>query len=577
MNDSAFQQASLNAAREDFRQARQQAALQDLFARFTGQSADLLSFEDVRRKLRATDTTERGLQEVPVSAIVGTTGRYTDFTRTFLPRGGVDEGRWARVKAATETEAAGLPPVELYKIGAAYFVKDGHHRVSIARQLGAETVQGYVTEVSSKVPLSPTDQPDDVIRKAEYAEFLEATRLDTLRAGVDLTLSVPGQYARVRELIELHGFLQEAAQHRNLTDAEVLASWYDNEYLPVVRVIRERGLLRDFPGRTEADLYVWLAQHSAEIREALGWNIQPAAMLAELAENFNPGRGRWGRLLKLVIPASISERPETGAWRKDKLEDRYTDRLFTRVLVPVSGEPVGWMGLEQALEVAHREWGELMGLHIVPTEAAKAGEAAEAVRADFNRRCAEMQMRGTLALEVGEVAAKISERAALADLVVLNLAHPPGAGPLQRLGSGFRSLLHRCPRPVLAVPGAASKMEKLLLAYDGSPKAREALFVATYMAEEWRSALTVISVVDGSGAPGALDHARRYLEFHELEAECVESEGPVATAILRLAAERGSDLILMGGYGAHPVVEVVVGSSVDRVLREAQCPVLICR
>jgi nucleotide-binding universal stress UspA family protein len=568
---------NLSAAREDFRQARQQAAMEDLLARFTGRSMDLLSFEEVRRKLRATDMTERGLHEVPISAIVGTTGRYGDFTRTFLPRAGVDESRWANVKTAA-VDATGLPPVELYKIGAAYFVKDGHHRVSVAKQLGAESVQAYVTEVLAKINLSPTDQPDDLIRKAEYVEFLEATGLDQTRPGADLSVSVPGQYAKLRDLIELSGFVLETEQGHDLGDRDVLANWYDHEYLPVVNVIRERGMLRDFPGRTETDLYVWMAEHSAELRDELGWSVKPSEVVADLAEKFSPRRQRLSRrLFNLVIPDSLVDGPEAGAWRKEKLEDRYVNRLFERILVPVSGELIGWVGLDQAAEVARREWGELLGLHALPNESARNSQAAQEVREEFSRRCEGLKLPGSLALEVGEVAAKICERAALADLVVLNLAHPPGSGPLARLGSGFRTIIRRSPRPILAVPGRVSAMQRLLLAYDGSSKAKEALFVATYMAGEWRSALTVLTAAEGDVEYDVLQYVRKYLEFHEVNAEFVEARGSAANAILATAAERECDLILMGGYGAHPVVEVVLGSSVDWVLREAQQPILICR
>ncbi|MGQ0602844.1 MAG: universal stress protein, partial [Anaerolineales bacterium] len=448
---------------------------------------------------------------------------------------------------------------------------------SVARQLGAEAVQAYVTEVTSKVPLAVGDQPEDLIRKAEYAEFLASTRLDKLRPEADLTVSVPGQYAKLHNLIELHEYVLEAEQNRNLTDAEVVTSWYDNEYLPIVRVIRERGMLRDFPGRTETDLYVWLAEHSAEVRAELGWQVRPTAMLTEMAEKFKPRQNRLGQLLSLVIPAGLASGPETGVWRKEKLEERYIGGLFANVLVPVSGEQIGWVGLDQALVLAQREQGDLMGLHVVRDGTAKGSQSAEAVREEFNRRCAAQQLSGTLAVEVGEVAAKICERAVLADVVVLNLAHPPGAGPLQRLSSGFRTIIRHCPRPVLAAPGQASSMHSLLLAYDGSPKSKEALFVAAYMAETWNTVLGVVTVADGNIEADALDFARKYLEFHEVKADYVRMEGDAATAILQTSEARAADLILMGGYGAHPVVEVVLGSSVDRVLRESQRAVLICQ
>ncbi len=163
------------------------------------------------------------------------------------------------------------------------------------------------------------------------------------------------------------------------------------------------------------------------------------------------------------------------------------------------------------------------------------------------------------------------------DLVVVRLAHPPSAQPLERLSSGFRTLIRRCPRPVLAVPRAATPLRRLLLAFDNSPKAKEALFVAAYLAGDPGTRLTVINVTENAGAADPLAFARQYLEFHEVAADFQTAGGPVPAAIRRAAGELESDLILMGGYGAQPVVEVLLGSSVDQVLRTAPVPLLLCR
>jgi nucleotide-binding universal stress UspA family protein len=176
------------------------------------------------------------------------------------------------------------------------------------------------------------------------------------------------------------------------------------------------------------------------------------------------------------------------------------------------------------------------------------------------------------------VARKICERSRWTDLVVVHLAHPPAPQPTARLGSGFRSLIRRCPRPVLAVPDAPFPLERALLAYDGSPKAEEALFVATYMAGQWGIPLVVVTVVEtGRTTAEALARAQEYLETHGVEAAFVKESGAVAEAILRTAEEQASDLIIMGGYGFSPVLEVVLGSAVDQVLRESRRPMLICR
>jgi len=547
----------------DFREARQQAALQEVLARLTGKSNELLSYEEVARKLKLLARTERGVQMIPLNAIVGSVGRYNDFTRTFLPRQDSDQHRWVGVKAAfSDPESPGLPPIEVYKVGEAYFVLDGNHRVSVARQEGLTHIEAHVIEVQTKIPLSPDVQPDDLIVKAEYADFLEQTGLADLRPDADLSMTVPGQYQKLREQIEVHRYFMGLEQQREIPYAEGVTDWYDMVYLPVVLAIRDRGVLRWFPGRTETDLYLWVSEHRWLLEKELGWAIRPEAAVTDLA----------------VKESSRAESAETapGSWRRARLVNRYTDRLFADILVPLSGAPESWQALDQAMLIAQREGSQIQGLHLVAAEADKADTAVSALQAQFQQRCAAMGVSGHLVVETGDVPRKICERALLADLVVLNVAHPPAAG-LSALGSGLRALIRRCARPILTVRGHTTGMKRALLAFDGSPKAKEALFVATYLAETWQTALTVFALLEGSRVSASvLDYARAYLDIHEIQAEFVVESGP-AEVFLQVVDERQSDLVLMGSYSAPPWGEIVLGSAVNFMLREAHCPLLICR
>jgi nucleotide-binding universal stress UspA family protein len=573
-------------ALQDFRQARQRAALAELLARLRGRRTSLLAYDEVVRRLRPTGSADRGLREIPLDAIAGSVGRSDDYTRDFLPRRDNDRERWARVRVAvTDPGQTGLPPIRVYQIGEAYFVLDGHHRVSVARQLGATHIQAYVTEVRTKVPLSADVRPEDLILAQEYAEFLDHTQLDRTRPGANLHASEPGALQALEDQIEqCRQELERASEPKRHVDTPAAAAqWYDQTYLPVVGTIRELGLPHEFPGYTEADLYVLVSEHRAALEDALGWNIKPEVGASDLAAQ-QAGRretpvlraGR--RLLSALMPNELRPVPATGQWRESKLAARYGDRLFSDILVPVSGEPAGWLALEQALPVARREQAELHGLHVVASEAQRVGEPASAVRAAFNERCAAAGVPGSLAVEVGDVATTICRLAPLNDLVVVNLSHPPGTGVLGRLSSGFRSIVHRCPRPVLAVPRTRPDVRRVLLAYDGSPKAREALFVAAYLGEQWQAAVTVVSVVHDGVTPETLEYARQYLDMHEVQATYVERRAePVPTALLLACEEHQIDLILIGGYGAGPMLDVVVGSTVDQVLRESRRPVLVCR
>jgi nucleotide-binding universal stress UspA family protein len=568
----------------DFFHARGQANLEELKAHLTGKSADLLSYKEVCQKLKAKGTTECGVRDIPLDAIVGSVGRCSDFTRSFRPRQDNDQQRWLRIKAAM-TGPRGLPPIEVYQIGQVYFVLDGNHRVSVARELGATHIEAHVTKIHTRVPLTPEVQPADLGVKAEYADFLEQTHMDELRPGADLSMTIPGQYRLLEDQIEAHRHAMGLEKEQETRLDEAVGRWYDKVYWPIVQVIRKQGILVDFPGRTETDLYIWLAQHRAALKQELGYEIEPGAAAADLAAQFSPKLGRViarteEKIVDAVTPVQLEAGPRPGQWRKERLAVRQADGLFADTLCVVSGEKIGWQALEQALQVVQRERGRLVGLHVAPSTAHRNKEKTQTMRAEFKQRCQVAGLPGEWVIDVGGVVRKICERAHWADLVVLGLAHPPAAQPLARLSSKFSTLIRRCPRPVLVVPGDPSPMNRALLAYDGTLKADEALFVATRLCQpdHWNIPLTVVTVTEGDPiTPETLAHAQKYLAAHKVQATFVQESGPVAEAILKTAAAHESDLIIMGSYGFSPVLEIALGSTVDQVLRRSRQPALVCR
>jgi nucleotide-binding universal stress UspA family protein len=353
--------------------------------------------------------------------------------------------------------------------------------------------------------------------------------------------------------------------------------------MPVVQAVRDRGILRDFPDRTEADLYLWIADHRAALEDELGWEIEPVAAAADLSWRFSPRLQRIiqrvrDKLLDAITPDELEAGPEPGRWRRERVEARHYASLFPDILVAVNGEDSGWHTLDQALVVAKRDGAHLHGLYVVASAAGKAGANAQSIEAEFARRCQAAGVPGRLAVEVGEVARQVSERAIWTDLVVLSLNYPPGSRLLARLSSGLSTIIRRCSRPILAVPMSESCLSRALLAYDGSPKAEEALFVSTYLAGCWHIPLTVVAVAEtGEREAQALERAQCYLSQRGIQAAYELKTGRVSEAILSAADEHESDLIIMGGYGPSPVMEVVLGSTVDQVLRAGGRPLLICR
>jgi hypothetical protein len=158
----------------------------------------------------------------------------------------------------------------LYKIGQVYFVRDGHHRVSVAREKGQEYIDAEVIEVKTRVPLTPDLIANDLEIVGEYDKFIEKTRIDKLRPAHSIRFSEPDGYARLLEHIAVHRYFLGNEQHRRITWDEAVLSWYDNFYMSTVRTIQANEILKDFPQRTEADLYLWIMDHYHYLNEGEG-------------------------------------------------------------------------------------------------------------------------------------------------------------------------------------------------------------------------------------------------------------------------------------------------------------------
>ena len=587
-NDDAY---NYRAALDDFEQARRQAALQQTLARLRGESVDLLTYDEVRKQLKVTGISERGIQEIPLDAIVGSVGRSGDYTRDFMPKQRSDEERWARVKTAFLGQT-GVPPIDVYQIGDAYFVKDGNHRVSVARQLGIPTIEAYVTEVRTRVPLAADDDPDEIILKARYANFLEQTNIDNLRPGVDLKMTWPGYYSLLLEEIEVHRYFLGVNQEREIPYAEAVASWYDEVYLPMLSLLYERGLFHQFPRRTEADLYALLADYRRELGEQLGWQMDAETAVTRLTENKGEQSEsvitRVGdRLAEAVIPHELEPGPKPGIWREERLEPIVPTSIFKDLLVALGGEESHWQALDHALTIAKRSKGRLLGLYVAeprddltPEEQLAQGGLIDAIKNEFERRCDEAGVRHEFAVDWGTPSESILGRSIWADLVVFSMTHPPDDKPSARFRSDLTPLLQSCSRPLLAVPYMAnSNMDRMLLAYDGSPKSEEGLFIATYRAVKYGFPLVVLVAANERVSMDTGEKAREYLEKHgvkdyEIIVRVSDNAGDL---ILETAEKYNCNILILGGFGRRPFWRIVLGSLVDRMLREFPQPILISR
>lgn len=570
---------SFQVALQDFRRARREAALQQLLSRLTGKSAELLAYHDVSEKLHVTDTVVRGVREIPLDAIVGSVGRAEDFTRSFLPKRDSDAERWARVRASV-IDMKGWPPIDVYQVGEVYFVKDGNHRVSVARQLGSETITAHVTEVQTRLPLLRDDDYSELLCKARYADFLQATRLDEIQPQADLYLTLCDQYPLLLAQISAHRERLAYREEREISDSEAAARWYDDVYMPVVEVIREQGTLRNFAEYSEADIYVLISERHAELEDVLGWRIDARVAAVELAPS-GPSAGvleRFSERVLDVVAPELEPGPPPGVWRKRRQVLQRDKVLFADILVSLQGTEADWRLLDETIKVAQREKARILALHAVND--AKELDSAEtcAIGEIFAERCRVAGVKGEFAAEVGVEGLLMIERAPWVDLVATNLTFATEP-TLARIGSGVNTLIERCPRPILVLAGEQeSPMDRALVAYDGSPKADEALYVAAYLAARWPVTLAVVTVETEFTSATALDKARDYLLRRELhDVAYILRQKPIADAVLETAAELNTNLLIMGGFGFRPMRHLVLGSTVDDALRHFEYPILICR
>jgi hypothetical protein len=257
-----------------FYESRRKALLAALLDSIRRQPSEMLSFEAVRACLNTRGQRALGHQIVPVKHIIGSEGRYSDFDRRFLPLTEAVEQRWRSIEHAME-RMIDLPPVDLWKISDVYFVRDGNHRVSVARWRGQGHIDAYVTELLVDVPLTPDLSVRTLLFAEEYSDFLEWTNLQALRPDQRIEFSELGGYLELVRHINAYRYSLGRQLDRAIDRDEAIAGWYDAVYLPIVQVIRDQQALKRFPGRTEADLYRWVMDNRAAIGE--GADQLPAA------------------------------------------------------------------------------------------------------------------------------------------------------------------------------------------------------------------------------------------------------------------------------------------------------------
>ncbi len=249
---------SASDAQHDFARARRARLLSDVARRLRREPDDvglILPFEEVVEALGRTGQVDRGLQVVPLDMIVGTVDRAVDFDRGFRPTSARLRSRWERI-AAAQRRGEALPPISLFQIGDLFFVRDGHHRVSVAKSLGRDDIDAYVTEVTTRLKLGADLRVSQLPLKDHERLFRERVPLDAERRK-RIKLSDPWDFGVLAEAVEAWGFRLMQERGHYYERAEVARTWFDEEYVPVSELIASGHLVER--GETETDAYLRVA------------------------------------------------------------------------------------------------------------------------------------------------------------------------------------------------------------------------------------------------------------------------------------------------------------------------------
>ena len=240
----------------------------------------ILPYEEVIEALGFQSERSLGLQVVPIEAIIGTVDRGRDFDRSFRPTSGRVRSRWEQIAAAMR-RGESLPPVDLYKLGEIYFVRDGHHRVSVACALGRTDIDAYVTEVITRVSADRTITPTDLPLKSHERVFFERVPLPE-DARTEIELGDPWDYAELAEGIEAWGFRAMQERGETLHRREIAMLWLETEYRPVVQMLGDADLLHDC---TATEGYMRIAAERYRLLRTHDWSDEVLRRVVE-------GRGR---------------------------------------------------------------------------------------------------------------------------------------------------------------------------------------------------------------------------------------------------------------------------------------------
>lgn len=287
-------------AEEDFNKARNLATYNEIKHFLNKEQTELLSFNEIKKMLKPKNEVYLGMKVVAIKDIVGSEGRYRDFDNKFFPKSNHLKQRWERIDQAHLSDII-LPPITLYEIAGLYFVRDGNHRVSVAKMQGIENIDAEVISLQSEIKIKNGSSKQQILKQVinyEKRVFYTETNFGDITDFWDIDFSSPGQYDVIYQHIQIHKYYINEPLDTEISLEQGILSWFNNVYMPIIQHIREHKIMHFFKHRTESDLYVWIVKYWDDLKRQYGQDFS----LSKAVENFSKEfKDTWiKRLLKYI-------------------------------------------------------------------------------------------------------------------------------------------------------------------------------------------------------------------------------------------------------------------------------------
>ncbi len=268
---------------EDFTRARNKAFFNEIQHLLSPEEASLISLNDVKQLIRPINETYLGMKVIPIDKIIGSEGRYKDFDNNFFPKSSHLRNRWEHVDEAA-IKSINLPPIKVYEIAGLYFVRDGNHRVSVAKARGTEFIDAEVVTLQSEIKLKKPDNINDIVKQIinyEKRLFYAETSFGDITDFWCLDFSRAGRYDVIYNHILTHKYFLNQKKEDEVSMEEAIISWFTKVYIPIISTIQKKKILKKFPKRTYSDLYVWIVRYWDDLKHKFSNNEIPIDLAVE--------------------------------------------------------------------------------------------------------------------------------------------------------------------------------------------------------------------------------------------------------------------------------------------------------